>query len=67
MEIVSTQTKIYKPEFDTNKGIFYDKSPFKKYERGILWNDKDVGINWGIKKPIISAKDKKNKSFKYFK
>ena len=41
--------------------------PFKKYERGILWNDKDVGINWGIKKPIISAKDKKNKSFKYFK
>ncbi len=39
----------------------------KKYERGILWNDKDLKINWGIKKPIISAKDKKNKSFEYFK
>ena len=35
MEIVSTQTKIYKPEFDTEKDIYYDKSPFKKYERGI--------------------------------
>ena len=33
MEIVSTQTKIYKPEFDTEKDIYYDKSPFKKYER----------------------------------
>ena len=35
MEIVSTQTKIYKPEFDTEKDIYYDKPPFKKYERGI--------------------------------
>lgn len=33
MEIVSTQTKIYKPEFDPNTGKFYDKSPFKKHER----------------------------------
>ena len=33
MEIVSTQTKIYKPEFDTEKDIYYDKSPFKKHER----------------------------------
>ena len=35
MEIVSTQTKIYKPEFNTNTGEYYDKPPFKKYERGI--------------------------------
>ena len=35
MEIVSTQTKIYKPEFDTENDNYYDKSPFKKYERGI--------------------------------
>ena len=33
MEIVSTQTKIYKPEFNPNTGKFYDKSPFKKHER----------------------------------
>ena len=35
MEIVSTQTKIYKPEFNTNTGEYYDKPPFKKHERGI--------------------------------
>ena len=35
MEIVSTQIKTYKPEFDTEKDIYYDNPPFKKYERGI--------------------------------
>ena len=33
MELVSTEIKIYKPEFDPNTGKFYDKSPFKKHER----------------------------------
>lgn len=36
----------------------------KKSERGIIWNDKNLNINWGINKPIISDKDKKNKNFK---
>jgi len=26
-------------------------------ERSIKWNDKDLKINWGIKRPIISKKD----------
>ena len=38
----------------------------KKLERGILWNDKDLNIEWPIKKPIISARDKANMSFKNF-
>ena len=38
----------------------------KKFERGILWNDKDLNIEWPIKKPIISARDKANISFKNF-
>ena len=38
----------------------------KKFERGILWNDKDLNIEWPIKKPIISARDKTNISFKKF-
>ena len=38
----------------------------KKFEKGILWNDKDLNIEWPIKKPIISAKDKANISFKNF-
>ena len=33
-------------------------------ERGILWNDKTLKINWRIKKPIVSKKDKNNPKFK---
>ena len=40
---------------------------YKKGERGILWNDKVLKINWGIKKPILSLKDKKNINFKDYK
>ena len=28
------------------------------YERSILWNDPNLAIDWGIKNPIISEKDK---------
>jgi dTDP-4-dehydrorhamnose 3,5-epimerase len=35
---------------------FYDPSD----ERGILWNDSDLNINWGISSPIISERDSKN-------
>ena len=40
---------------------------YKKGERGILWNDKVLKIHWGIKKPILSLKDKKNINFKDYK
>ena len=36
----------------------------KKSETGIKWNDKNLKINWNIKKPILSNKDAKNKSLK---
>ena len=38
----------------------------KKNESGILWNDSTIKINWPIKKPIVSKKDKSNMSFKEF-
>ena len=38
----------------------------KKSEKSILWNDKDLKINWEIKKPIISKKDRLAQSFKKF-
>ena len=38
----------------------------KNSELGILWNDKDLNINWPKKKFIISKKDRKNFSLKKF-
>jgi dTDP-4-dehydrorhamnose 3,5-epimerase len=39
----------------------------KESEGGIMWNDPDININWGlIDEPIISDKDKNNISFKDF-
>ena len=37
-----------------------------KYESGIVYNDKELKINWGKKKVILSKKDKKQKSLKEF-
>ena len=37
-----------------------------KGERSIKWNDKDININWGIKKPIISKRDKSAITLKEF-
>ena len=39
----------------------------KKSEKVIMWNDKDLKINWPVKKPLISLKDKKNISFKEYR
>ena len=38
-----------------------------KSEVSIKWDDVDLRINWGVKKPIISKKDKLAISFKDFK
>ena len=39
----------------------------KKSETTLNWDDKDVGIKWPEKKPILSTKDKNGKSLSYFK
>ena len=38
-----------------------------KNENGIIYNDKDLKINWPTKKPIVADKDRKNLSFINFK
>lgn len=35
-------------------------------EGGLMWNDPDLGIDWGIENPILSDKDTKNSLFKDF-
>ncbi len=39
----------------------------KKSETTLKWDDKDVGVKWPIKKPILSTKDKNGKNLNYFK
>lgn len=34
-----------------------------KAERTILWNDQDLGIDWGIERPLVSAKDSNGSPF----
>ena len=69
-------TSLYIPEgfahgfcsLENNTILYYKNSNHrnKKYEAGILWNDKDLKIKWPIKKPKISLRDKKNLSFSKF-
>ena len=33
---------------------------YPQYERGVLWNDPEIGIDWGIETPLLSAKDRAN-------
>ena len=52
-----------------DKSILYYKNSkyfFEKDQAGLLWNDKDLKINWPIDKPIISKKDKDNLNFGKF-
>jgi len=35
----------------------------KESEDALLWNDEEIGIDWGIKTPILSDKDKKAQLF----
>ena len=42
---------------------FLSEDWYPSQESGIIWNDKFLNINWEIKKPIISKKDKLLKTF----
>ena len=52
----------------SNCGVYYKCTNYrdKKSETTILWNDKDLNINWPIKNPLLSKKDKKGLDFKEF-
>jgi dTDP-4-dehydrorhamnose 3,5-epimerase len=48
--------------------VYYGCSNYreKDHEIGILWNDKDLNIQWPIKKTILSKKDLHNISFQEY-
>ena len=66
-------TSVYIPEgfahgfggLDKENIIAYSCTNYR-FKRGLLWNDKDLKIKWGIKNPILSSKDKVNLTFKEF-
>ena len=39
----------------------------KASEGGLVWNDADLNINWGVENPLVSEKDMVAGSFKDFK
>jgi dTDP-4-dehydrorhamnose 3,5-epimerase len=39
----------------------------KESERCLMWNDKDLGIDWNVSNPIVSPKDMQGLNFKDFK
>jgi dTDP-4-dehydrorhamnose 3,5-epimerase len=36
----------------------------KESEGAIIWNDPDIAIEWGVKKPLVSEKDSNAPRFK---
>jgi dTDP-4-dehydrorhamnose 3,5-epimerase len=48
--------------------VYYSCSNYreKDHEIGILWNDKNLNIQWPIKKTILSKKDLHNISFQEY-
>ena len=51
---------------DKENLVLYSLTNYRsvKAERSLLWKDKNLKINWGIKKPIVSKRDSKAKTFK---
>lgn len=48
--------------------LYYHQTSFYTPSAGktIAWNDPDIGIKWPIKKPILSEKDQKGKSWQEY-
>lgn len=43
---------------DSNVVYFVTGEFSKEYDSGIAWNDPEINVNWPVKEPIISGKDR---------
>jgi dTDP-4-dehydrorhamnose 3,5-epimerase len=45
--------------------VFYKCNNYynKELERGVRWDDPDLGIDWGVEEPVLSKKDKNQPLF----
>ncbi|HEX6982818.1 MAG TPA: dTDP-4-dehydrorhamnose 3,5-epimerase [Balneolaceae bacterium] len=51
----------------SDKALVYYKCSdyyFPRGERGLLWNDADLAINWQVEEPVISEKDRQQPRLK---
>tara|TARA_Y100001980_G_C14544680_1_gene323893 strand:- start:375 stop:923 length:549 start_codon:yes stop_codon:yes gene_type:complete len=49
---------------DNTEAIYFVSQYYSpKHESGLIWNDKEIGIQWPIKPLFVSDKDKNNPSF----
>ena len=53
---------------DKENIVYYKLSNYyhPEYESGIIWNDTNIKVNWPIKKPKVSRKDKGLDTFRMF-
>ncbi|HHW38557.1 MAG TPA: dTDP-4-dehydrorhamnose 3,5-epimerase [Bacillales bacterium] len=44
-----------------NTNVIYKVDEYydPKFDRGVIWNDPDIGIDWPVSNPILSDKDRK--------
>lgn len=73
----TNQKQLYIPEgfahgflaLDENNVFLYKCSAYysPEHENTLLWNDPDLGIDWGIDTPILSDKDQQGISFRDMK
>jgi dTDP-4-dehydrorhamnose 3,5-epimerase len=56
--LILSEEAVY--EYQVNK--YYEAGA----EKGIAWNDPELGIDWPVAEPILSGKDQNNLSFKEY-